>query len=838
MKSGMGMALLVMLLTAAFLPVGLAAAPQPSIVLTAALQSIPADSSSHPSFYITLEDGLGKPAPLTSDLNVTLSCSDTRALVLPAKVTIRAGAYYAVVNASSNILEKRTVEVSASAPGFASSLLNAVVEPPAGAPKALEVTLLPDVIMPEKGAKTLVTVTIVDSYGKPAKARSDLTVTLSSSSLQLVDLSPRTIQIKKGEYSGSTSVVSNGAIGSAIITASASNLKTDSATIKVSGAKSEKLSLWTQSSFVDGDIGLAFISVVDSGLKPAKAATDILVRLYSSNTTVLTVPSYAYVNDDNWMAVAPVTCLNPGTAKIYAMAENLASTSISVTVIDNTNPPASVRVYAVASFFPADEVEDTYVALQTVDSTGKPTRLAGATVVSVSSADSGIMDISPSCTMDQTSSVKYILATPRTAGTTKITAGTTNLPGSDVSVSVYAPVATTLTIITPPIPADGEVEACLVALSSGVPAPVSQSTLIQLSSSDTQIADVDATTVLAEKSYCTTFTLSGRSPGQISLTAIGSDLPSSSATPQVYEVRPSIFKVAYVKPLAQVQFPIVVQAVSSQGVPVVSDTPVIVNLASSNTTVITTLLGATIPAENSDVLTYGSALSEGKTVLTLSSGGFNALSVDLDSQAMKGGLKLTAIDSYRAGGSTKISAEVTLDDKPISGAMISWVGAGLYAANTTTDSKGKTENIITLREGANTIEARVTLLGLGPVTAQKTITGVRQYTLEVGSSVGTEIEGSGSYAEGAIRRITAPLTIELGGILGILGVQQVFKQWTGASESTNSTVEIVFTGESKQLALLAEYETDFMGLYLRLGIMTVVFVVVVVGLIIWKRRSE
>jgi len=838
LKSGRGIALLVLLLAATFIPTGFAAGVLPALVLTAALQSTPSDGAQHPSFFITIEDGSGKPTPLAHDLNVTIACSDPRALELPEQATIPPGSYFIIVNASSTIQDKRTVEVSVSASGFSSSKLNAIVEPPAGSPKALEVTLLPDVIMPEEGASTKVTVTIVDSYGKPAKARSDLTVTLSSSNLQLVDVSPRTIKILQGSYSASANVVSKGYIGSAIITASASNLKTDSATLKISGAKSEKLSLWTQSSFVKGDLGLVFITVLDSSLKPAKVSENTVIRLYSSNTSVLTVPSYVTVKEDDWISPALVTCLNTGTAKISAIADNLASYSVTVTVISNANPVASVKVYTVASYLPADEVEETYIALQTVDSSGKPTRLSSAKSLSIFSSNADILGIDTAVTMSTTNSVEYASATPKLAGTAKITVGATNISGSDVSVNVYSPQATSLTVIAPPIPANGDVEACLVALSSGVPAPLSQSTLIQLSSTDTQIADTDSSTVLQGKNYFTTFTISGRSPGQCSLTASGSGLPSSSATLQVYEVRPSIFKVANVKPLAQVKFPLVIQAVSSQSVPVVTDSSINVNLASSNTTVIRVPDKALITAENSDVLTYCSTLSEGETTLTLSSGGFNSLSVEVSAQSMTGGLKLTAVDKYRAGGSTKVTAEVLMDGKPIQDATITWTGIGLYATTTQTDSNGKSDNIVTLRDGVNTIEAKVTLPGLGELAAQKRITGVRQYTLEVASNIGAEIEGSGSYAEGTIKTISAPASIELAGVLGILGVKQVFKQWTGISESTNSTVEVVFTGESKQLALLAEYDTDYMGLFMRIGLMTVVFGVVVVGLTLWKRRSE
>ena len=69
---------------------------------------------------------------------------------------------------------------------------------------------------------------------------------------------------------------------------------------------------------------------------------------------------------------------------------------------------------------------------------------------------------------------------------------------------------------------------------------------------------------------------------------------------------------------------------------------------------------------------------------SVSSSGFISLSAEVSAQSMKGGIKLTSLDRYRAGGSTKISAEATLDGKPIVSAAITWRGIGLHAATTTT----------------------------------------------------------------------------------------------------------------------------------------------------------
>ena len=555
MNRGIGTTLLVILIvaTASQLELGFSAQTTPSttptvvkptLIITPALSSIPSDGRLHPAFFISTENGAGKPYLLPSGLNVTISCSDEQVLDIPNQATIPANQYYVVVNASSTIQEQKTVEVSISASGFISSKVNVNVAPPAGTPKALKVTLLPDILVPEKGAKSEVVVTIVDTYGNPAEARSDLSVTLSSSNLQMADISPRNLRIPKGSFSAKAYIISSGFVGTAIITASAQDLKTDSATIKISGAKPEKLSIWTQFSFLEGDNGLVFIGVVDNNLKPAKTPISVNVSLYSTNTSVCTVPSSVTVGVENWMTTALITANNAGSATVYAVADNMASMSLNIQVMKaGILPPVAVKVYSMAPYLPADDITEKYLAIQTVDAKGNPARCSSDTTINVFSSYHDILDSQSSVVMNSTDSVNYASATPNLAGVVKITAGSTNFSSSDATINVYEPQATTVGIISSPIPAGGEAEACLVISSSGVPAPASQDTLIQLSSSDTQIAGSDTSITLANKNYYTLFKITGVTPGQFSLTAQGSGFPSTSATLQVYQVKPSVFKI-------------------------------------------------------------------------------------------------------------------------------------------------------------------------------------------------------------------------------------------------------------------------------------------------------
>jgi hypothetical protein len=114
-------------------------------------------------------------------------------LKVPKSIVIERSTYYAIVNATSNVSESRTVKVSAT--GFKSAIINMVAEPLAGTPKALKVTLLPDILAPSVGAEAKIVVTLVDSYGNLTKARTDLMVSLSSSNNQIAYVEEESIKI-------------------------------------------------------------------------------------------------------------------------------------------------------------------------------------------------------------------------------------------------------------------------------------------------------------------------------------------------------------------------------------------------------------------------------------------------------------------------------------------------------------------------------------------------------------------------------------------------------------------------------------------------------------------
>ena len=808
----------------------------PALVLTQALASIPSDGASHPAFFLTISKD-GSPLVPTEPVNVTLSCSDDRVLSIPKWILVKVGDYYTVINASSTVQEQKSVEVSASVSNFTSSKITASVQPPTGTPTALKVTLLPDILEPIVGASSEVIVTIVDVYGKPAKARSDLVVTLSSSNLHYVDVNPRSITIPEGLYSASAQVISNGFIGTATISASSSNLKPDSTTAKVSGAKPEKITVWAPSTLLIGDKAKLFIGIVDSSNKPAKTPVPISLKLYSSNSSRLTVTSSVIVNSGSWVTLADITAVAPGIATIYAASEELVSANIVVNIIKSSGNVAALKIYSLANYFPADEKTSTILAVQMVDSKGRP--VSNSTrVVNIFSTSSSVLDTANSVVVGGTNSVSYLPATPRSPGTVQVTVYSGNLIAGVTQVNVYAPQTTTLTIIAPPIPSEEEVNACLVSTNSGTPAPMGENSQILLSSRNTQILDVDPSVIIQKSSYYTIIKIRGGTPGDVSVTAQGSGLPPVSISLNVVEVKPSVLKVTYVAPLNLLNFPVVIQTVSTTGSPIICDSSVDIRVTSSNTSAITMPDIVTIPRESSDLLTYGKSTNVGKSALTLSSIGFTSLIINLKSTFFSCGLKLQAEDSGAIGKTLKVTATVTYDNKPYNGATINWRGTELFTNTSSTSDNGEAINFVTLVNSRNTVFAQVYLPGVGVVSTSKVIIGLKFVNVQVDSNIGVVIDGSGTYLEGQKVELKAPKYVDLSGIFGLLGIRYTFGEWVGGPTSKNSTTIFTVPNNDVGVAIQAKYYSDYTVLLLRVGVAAGVILVIIFAVIMIRRRTS
>ncbi|MCX8188291.1 MAG: hypothetical protein N3F64_01100 [Nitrososphaeria archaeon] len=695
-----------------------------SLVLTPALKSVPADGKPHPAFFVSVVDKEGNPYLLRNPVEVILSSSDDNILRVPKRVVINSGNYYVIVNATSNVSESRTVEVSATATGFRSSVINMVAEPLAGTPKALKVTLLPDILAPSVGAESKVVVTLVDSYGNPTKARTDLTVSLSSSNNQIAYIEEESIKIPKGSFSAQGKAIAKGFIGSTTITASCADLMPDSMTLRVSGAKPEKLYIMLPQLLCARENLSIPVAIVDQNLMPAKVPYPASIKLYSSNRSVVIIEPEAVIGSEEWYTLARVYVNNTGRATIYASSANLITASVDIEVINNTGKPYAITVYSLAQMFPSDEKEYTALMVQLLDKAGKPCKANNSIIVNVFSSYSDVFSTENQIIVGANRSIEYVKGIPKAYGQVEITAVTSDLVKGSCTVNVYSPVPSTTTIIIPPIPSGGEVEACILTSSSGLPAPVQQNTPVLLSPSDTKVVGVEENVVLQKKSYYQIFKIWGKSPGNFFLTASASGIPSGSITSTVHVVRASTFFVTTITPLTTLRFPISVQLLTSTGSPGVVGESFTIKVASSNATAISVVSEVSLGPENAEVILFANANAPGSSYISFVADGFTTSSIHLTPYTYTASLNIRSVASAKAGENIIIEVQAIVNNRPYGGLTIKWKGMGLQQTQTVTKSDGSSNNLLYVQERENVIEVSATIQGVGTISNKTLIWGI------------------------------------------------------------------------------------------------------------------
>ncbi len=124
----------------------------------------------------------------------------------------------------------------------------------------------------------------------------------------------------------------------------------------------------------------------------------------------------------------------------------------------------------------------------------------------------------------------------------------------------------------------------------------------------------------------------------------------------------------------------------------------------------------------------------------------------------------------------------------------------------------------------------------GSNSTMKLISVVMTYNLNVSSNVAVEIPGSGKYKEGDEVTLSAPPSVSMLGLPGLLGAKYVFKQWAGFFNSTENSVRLVFTGYEPRLEMRAMYSEDYTSMVITVAIMSLVIIAVIV--IFLRRRRK
>jgi hypothetical protein len=115
---------------------------------------------------------------------------------------------------------------------------------------------------------------------------------------------------------------------------------------------------------------------------------------------------------------------------------------------------------------------------------------------------------------------------------------------------------------------------------------------------------------------------------------------------------------------------------------------------------------------------------------------------------------------------------------------------------------------------------------------------LRTCTISADSNAHVTITGAGTYEEGETAQITAPTEASMEGIWGLLGAKYRFSRWEGDIKSTENGLTINITGDEGALSFSAFYISDYNEAYLKIGLVTAIAAVIVIGAALVRRRSR
>ena len=782
-----------------------------TLTIEKAISIIPSDGNPHPSFLLSIKDSLGKPRLAPSRINVTLASSDERVLWIPQFVQFEIGDFYKIINATSNVITKKSVEVTASASGYLSSKVNAQVEPPSGTPYSLKVTLLPNVVGTTALSPQVIdaVIAIYDTYGNPTISREDCVVTITSSNLRVAEIVGNSTTIPAERTSTIVKISTKGVAGSSIITATAPNLKSSSATLSVTGPKVEKIYLWSLGTQIVGEENIALVAILDGSGKPTRFSSPIIISFSTSNSSRFTCPTEVEIPTGGWRAIVSIRCVSEGSAEIYASASDIDSASITVLGKKAEGPPVGQQLYSPINNILVDENQKFPLIIQLVDKKGSPAKTQSNVLCNIFSDNSEILQPTPQVTIPNGTSNVVINSIVKSPGEVKITSLSQNLTKSEIKTAGYVPLPTSIIIECQDLTVDEESEACIITINNNLPTPVIDETTFTISSSNTGVAAADTIVKVGENLSYAYFKILGVTPGTLTLTVTGSGLLSQSIEFKVTEIKPITFSVIAFTPIVDLNFPIVVQSVSSMNTPMVNFRPIILNVTSSNPKNVSVQALPIIDLNKTETVITGNGLGNSSTTITISSTGYKSVTVKVTPITTNSWLQIISGKSYIIGETINIKAQVILDDRPVPNVSVKWSGDNLEKEVSTTDAEGYASNNLTVRDKYSIIRASIYIKSK-ILDDEITITGLRPtYYLDVTTNIPYTIDGSGEYKVNSKVTVNTPASVKMDGLFGILGGKYNFNRWGGALNSTKNLETVVMSGDDERISVIAYYNSDY-----------------------------
>jgi len=734
-----------LLLLVSFMPPAEAAPSSPqvgapySLSLSITPPRLPADGKTYGSIVVFIQDKSGNPSLALNDTTVLLTSSVESVGSVSSRVVIRAGHCYAIANFTTTTTPGVSV-ITASATGLQSFSATVQTVTPSGFPTRLQVFPVPNTVLARPNSTGTLLIVIEDDTGLPARAVGDVDVTISSSNTAVIGIPQRTLTVKSGEFMELSSYTSTFITGSSFVTVSASGFVSGSAIINVVGPVPLKLNMQAvPQEMVLNSYGEVVVSLTDMSGRPARAPSDIVVTLTSSNLTVASVQLSVTIGKGQIYAVAQYfTTGVRGLSVLTASSPGLVSSFSSVKTYKRSQP-TSLAVNISPNPVLADNTAYSSVVVSLLNRTGFPAVSAFDTAVTLTSSSSAVGNVNQTLIIPAGSNFAVAnFKSTYLVGSTQITASAQNLAPAQATISTFGPIPAQVYIKSAPLsfPADGGMYTALSVMlldSSGSPAVSPIDVPVQLASSRPDVVTVDTTvTIPAGKTYALVPIRTTVSPGSSNITASASGYSSSSTV--VTTVSPAPSKLALfvapsqgIVPVSGPSFFLAVQLQDASGNPARARAMTDVSVVSSNVTIlggpVMIRIGLGSDFNSTNIYTE----QGGSGTLTASSHGLASSSVQVSLAPLPLTVQLApASKSPFIYPNMTVSFQLTVEIEGVGvqSADVTWrsTGGSMNPSSSVTDSSGRAySTFYPSLIGEATVSASVTSPSVGTRTVNSSI---------------------------------------------------------------------------------------------------------------------
>lgn len=610
-----------------------------TLKLTPIPPTLPASGNTYRGLIVSVLTSSGAPALAIQPIQITLVSSNEAVANVTGFVIIKAGMSFVVANVTTTTAAGTTL-ISASSPGFASESATITTASSSGVPVKIITTPIPS--NSEINGNGVIGVTVENSQGVPVQVSKLTVIDLSLSNPGIITVGS-SLTLKVGMFSSLLNYTA-AAIGETSITASGSGMSSGIGTVNVesttssvqsggSGALSLAMSPEPGAAITLNHQGVLEVSLFDASGNAVTAPATTTVLLFSSNSSIISVPSSVTLSKGSLFAVVPFNALNLGPSEITATANGLGSATQTLKVTPEVAKPTGLSISIAPANIPANGTPYQSVFVSLIEGSA-PAVTVNQVTVTLTTSNTNIGTIDSSVTIP--AGGEYAAATftgALVSGTTVITAASTGLASSQTKLSTYS--ATELSVnLTPfainlPTGKRGvNVLGVSITSSSGVGIPVSTPTTINLNTSDSGIIGVPPSVTIPTGSDFAMIPVTTSGPGSAVIEAAASGYQSSSISITASTIGP--YQAAlYAAPITTVTLNgagssiFVIQLQDSNGNPVDATSDIALSLVPSNLLLYNETVPIQVTPGETEVMYSAPFLGSGNSSFSLSGAGLH-----------------------------------------------------------------------------------------------------------------------------------------------------------------------------------------------------------------------